>query len=154
MTIFAAVIALVVVLDQWTKMLAREHFRLPRIYGGGLFEFLQVENTGAFLSMGANLPPLVRTIVFGVMVLALLIGFIVAVVKGSVSTMSETIAAAAIIGGGIGNLIDRLGRGGRVTDFMYMQLGPLHTGIFNVADVAITFGVIWMLIASFTSGRK
>jgi signal peptidase II len=154
LVMFSSVIALVIALDQWTKFLAREHFRLPRLYADGIVELLYVENTGAFLSMGANLPPLVRTAVFGVAVLALLIAFIVAVVRGSVQATGETIAAAAIIGGGIGNLIDRLGRGGRVTDFIYMQLGPLHTGIFNVADMAITFGVIWMLIASLASGKK
>ena len=151
---FSIVIAVVILLDQWTKMLAREYLRIPRMYFRGLVELMQVENRGAFLSMGATLPPMVRTAVFGVAVLALLIGFMVAVVRGSVHGTGETIAAAAIIGGGVGNLVDRLGRDGRVTDFMYMQLGPLHTGIFNVADVAITFGVIWMLIASFTSGRK
>lgn len=152
--ILTTVAVIIVALDQWTKLLARQHFHLPRLYAGGLVELLYVENTGAFLSMGADLPPLVRTAVFGVAVLALLIGFIIAVVKGSVQTTNETIAAAAIIGGGIGNLIDRLGRGGRVTDFIFMQLGPLHTGIFNVADVAITFGVIWMVIVSVATAKK
>jgi signal peptidase II len=57
-------------------------------------------------------------------------------------------------GGGIGNLIDRLTRGGRVTDFLFMELGPLHTGVFNVADMAITGGVIWLLVTSFLPKKE
>jgi signal peptidase II len=53
---------------------------------------------------------------------------------------------AFIIGGGIGNLIDRLRYGGFVTDFIYLAAGPLHTGVFNIADMAITGGVIAIVI--------
>jgi len=58
------------------------------------------------------------------------------------------VASLMIIGGGIGNLIDRIMRDGRVTDFIYLEAGPLHTGIFNVADMAITIGVMWLLVSS------
>ncbi|MGZ7078065.1 MAG: signal peptidase II, partial [Thermoanaerobaculia bacterium] len=58
------------------------------------------------------------------------------------------VAVAMIGGGGVGNLIDRLTRGGRVTDFLFMQIGPLHTGVFNVADMAITIGVTWLFVSS------
>ena len=58
---------------------------------------------------------------------------------------TDDVAIAFIIGGGVGNLIDRFRLGGRVTDFIYLQAGVLHTGVFNVADMAITFGVLWLL---------
>ena len=51
--------------------------------------------------------------------------------------------------GGGANLIDRLRFGGYVTDFLYLHAGPLHTGVFNVADMAITGGVIWLVLSSF-----
>jgi signal peptidase II len=49
---------------------------------------------------------------------------------------------AFIFAGGIGNLIDRVWRDGLVTDFINLGIGPIRTGIFNVADVAVTFGII------------
>jgi signal peptidase II len=144
--LFFGVLAAVVALDQWTKVLVRNNVGQARFFFGGTFMLLHTENTGAFLSMGANLPPWAKALIFGVFVAVLLVMFTVAVVRGSIQKRGETIAAAAIIGGGFGNLIDRLLRSGRVTDFLYLQAGPLHTGIFNVADMAITFGVIWLLL--------
>jgi signal peptidase II len=49
---------------------------------------------------------------------------------------------ALIVGGGVSNLIDRLRYGGYVVDFLNVGIGPLRTGIFNVADMAIMAGVI------------
>ena len=51
--------------------------------------------------------------------------------------------------GGTSNLIDRMVQQGLVTDFIFLQVGPLHTGVFNVADVlimlglAMTVGALW-----------
>lgn len=142
---FGVVASVVIALDQWTKVLVREHVGAPRTYAHGLFTLLRTENTGAFLSLGANLPDWVRTLFFGGFVGVMLVVFTIAVVRGSISRIGDTVAAAMIIGGGFGNLIDRLMRSGRVTDFLYLELGPLHTGVFNVADMAITFGVIWLI---------
>ncbi|HSP16524.1 MAG TPA: signal peptidase II [Thermoanaerobaculia bacterium] len=144
--LFFGVLAVIVALDQGTKALVRTFVGPPQIFAGGLFTLLHTENTGAFLSLGANLPPWAKALIFGVFVAVLLVMFTIAVVRGSIEKRGETIAAAAIIGGGFGNLMDRMARGGRVTDFLYLQAGPLHTGIFNVADMAITFGVIWLLL--------
>ena len=142
---FAVVASVVVVLDQWTKVLVREHVGAPRTYAHGFFTLLRTENSGAFLSLGANLPDWVRTLFFGGFVGVMLVLFTIAVVRGSIAKLGDTVAAAMIIGGGFGNLIDRLMRAGRVTDFLYLEAGPLHTGVFNVADMAITFGVIWLI---------
>ena len=52
------------------------------------------------------------------------------------------VAATLVIAGGVGNLIDRVLReGGRVVDFMVVGVGPVKTGVFNVADVAVMIGV-------------
>lgn len=142
---FAVVASVVVVLDQWTKVLVREHVGAPRTYAHGFFTLLRTENTGAFLSLGSNLPDWVRTLFFGGFVGVMLVMFTIAVVRGSIARIGDTVAAAMIIGGGFGNLIDRLMRAGHVTDFLYLEVGALHTGVFNVADMAITFGVIWLM---------
>jgi signal peptidase II len=146
LSLFFSVLALVVALDQWTKALVRDHVGPPERFLGGFVTLLHTENTGAFLSLGAGLPPLAKALIFGGVVAVLLVTFTVAVVRGSIENLGDTIAAAAIIGGGFGNLIDRLVRQGRVTDFLYLHVGPLQTGIFNIADMAITFGVIWLLV--------
>ena len=59
------------------------------------------------------------------------------------------VAAGLIVGGGVGNLIDRIARG-PVTDFLLLRLGPLHTGIFNLADACILAGGAWLLLESAT----
>jgi len=59
-----------------------------------------------------------------------------------------------IVGGGLGNLIDRLFFGGKVTDFVSMGIGPLRTGIFNVADVAIMFGSLGMFLLMMLPERE
>lgn len=145
MVAFAVVASLVIALDQWTKLLVREHVVAPRTYAHGFFTLLRAENSGAFLSLGSNLPDWMRTLFFGGFVGVMLVMFTIAVVRGSISRIGDTVAAAMIIGGGFGNLIDRLMRAGHVTDFLYLELGALHTGVFNVADMAITAGVIWLM---------
>ena len=149
---FVLVAAVVIALDQWTKVLVRKYVGAPRVFANGLVTLLHTENTGAFLSIGAELPQIVRTIVFGGFVFVLLVMFTIAVVRGSITKSGDTVAAAMIIGGGFGNLIDRVLRTGHVTDFLYMQVGPLHTGVFNVADMAITAGVLWLIVTM--SGTK
>lgn len=62
---------------------------------------------------------------------------------------SEFLGLSLILGGGLGNLIDRLLRDGHVTDFLNVGFGSLRTGIFNVADAAITTGALLVLAAAF-----
>ena len=52
-----------------------------------------------------------------------------------------------IIGGGIGNIYDRI-LYSSVTDFLYLEFGKLHTGIFNMADVSVVIGVLLILVNS------
>ncbi|HEV7923095.1 MAG TPA: signal peptidase II [Thermoanaerobaculia bacterium] len=148
--LIVSIVALVIIVDQWTKVWARVHLETPREWLGGLVALFVTENSGAFLSLGANLPPMARTILFGVFVGLTLAFAAYALVTGRVRA-GEAYAVSLVVGGGIGNLIDRVARGGRVTDFIYMEAGPLHTGVFNVADVAITAGVIWLFLASLTA---
>jgi signal peptidase II len=153
--VYSMIIAAVLLLDQSTKRIVRATLSdfLPRHYAGRLVTLVYTENAGAFLSLGDNLPPGVRTIVFDVIVAAGLIAAIVVLFRGKVTAHGDDVALAFIIGGGIGNLIDRVLFGGKVTDFIYLQAGFLHTGVFNVADMAITFGVLWLL-ATWAFARK
>ena len=148
-----ALILAVIALDQWTKSLVRAHLQMPRVYAGGLLTLVFTQNEGAFLSLGANLSPAARMLVF-----TFAVGIAVAValwilIKQRVHGI-DAIAVALIAAGGIGNLIDRVMFHGRVTDFIYLAAGPLHTGVFNVADMAITSGVIWLVISSFAPKKS
>jgi len=104
-----------------------------------------VENRGGFLSMGANLPERARTLIF-VVGTAVLLGGLTFGLMHLVETGWSTIGLSLIWAGGVSNLIDRLAYG-RVTDFLNVGVGSLRTGIFNVADLAITCGVGCILLA-------
>ncbi|GLB47792.1 signal peptidase II [Neptunitalea lumnitzerae] len=107
------------------------------------FILTKVENTGAALSFGQNFAPFVKLIIFQILpILVLIYMFYYAIHK--TDTNLKFIAITFIVGGGIGNIIDRI-RYDSVTDFMYMELGPLHTGVFNMADVSVTLGGLLLL---------
>lgn len=142
----------VVAIDQWSKALAREKLPYSPHYNyGGVLSLVYAENEGAFLSLGSTLPRDVRVLVFTVAVAIAVAVALFLLLTGRVHGV-DAVAVALIGAGGIGNLVDRIFRNGRVTDFLYLSAGPdswLHTGVFNVADMAITGGVIWLLISSF-----
>ena len=101
-----------------------------------------VQNGGAFLSLGANLPDAVRHAAFVLFVpLALLLVCVLAWRSGATSRASLA-GLALLAGGGLGNWLDRLMHDGLVTDFVSIGVGPLRTGIFNVADVCIVAGAL------------
>ncbi len=147
--LLSLVIGLVVTVDQLTKVATRVYLapRPPIALMGGIVRFAHSENVGAFLGLGAAFPPAVRFLVFGVLSGALLLGVTAYVFTDRGLTRRDVVAASLIIGGGLGNLIDRALRSGRVTDFVSIGIGPLRTGIFNVADVAIVVGVGWFLVS-------
>ena len=150
---YAPLVALIIAFDQWTKHLVRLHLHAPRIYFRGLITLVFTQNEGAFLSLGSSLSPAVRMAIFtGAVSIAVIIALVI-LMMNRVSGV-DAIAVALIAAGGVGNLIDRVTRHGRVTDFIYMQAGPLHTGVFNIADMAITGGVIWLLVSSFLQKAK
>lgn len=146
--ILAFIVLVTIAVDQQTKMMARASLMnaYPRHYAGVL-TLLHTENPGAFLSLGANLPANVRHLVFDGLVSIGLLAAAFVLFTGRMQPGPDDVAIALIIGGGAGNLIDRFRLGGRVTDFIFLQAGPLHTGVFNIADMAITGGVLWLALS-------
>jgi signal peptidase II len=104
-----------------------------------------VENTGGFLSLGAELPPAVRTAVFTLGNGLLLLVTIVVAIRLR-RTRWPLIGICLFISGGASNLIDRVAMGS-VVDFLNVGIGPLRTGIFNVADVAIVMGMAVLVVS-------
>ncbi|MNE97816.1 Lipoprotein signal peptidase [compost metagenome] len=56
--------------------------------------------------------------------------------------------------GGISNLIDRVARDGHVVDYLVLNLGSLHTGVFNLADIAIMAGAVVLAVDGLTKPSK
>jgi signal peptidase II len=137
--------------DQATKALARRYLApgtlLP--FAGDTFRLQYAENTGAFLSLGASLPDPWRHFVFTVLVGLFLLGLLVYLLASQSLPSTAIICLSWIFAGGASNLIDRIAYDGRVIDFLNVGVGPLRTGIFNVADMAITFGALILAVDSY-----
>ena len=142
--------------DQATKSIAQQTMsgKPAQTLAAGIVRLEYTENPGAFLSLGAKLSDDARFWIFTVMVAALLIGLLVFAFRMSPHTPFLIILAIAlVVGGGMSNLIDRLLNEGRVVDFMQLGIGPLRTGVFNVADVAIMGGLAVMLVVVFRDSK-
>lgn len=149
-------IAIIVILavnigcDQISKSIVRNridgHERIAVVEN--YVTLMRVENEGAFLSLGDSLPRVVRFIFLSLFPLAILgfgIGYLFTRKNLSKSML---LGFAFVIGGGIGNLYDRLVYGS-VTDFMHIDFVIFQTGIFNMADVSIMTGMAIVIIGSF-----
>lgn len=101
----------------------------------------KVENTGAFLSLGSEMPRAGYLITM-ILLPLIAIGFAVYYLLKNQNLSRETsIALALVTGGGLGNIIDRI-RYGSVTDFLHFNFGVFQTGIVNLADISITTGFL------------
>ena len=141
--------------DQVTKRVAIEELagEAPMSFLGDTLRIQYAENRGAFLGWGSDWSDTTRLWVFGIgtaIVLAI-IGWRLA--RGTFTERGTQIAFTLLLGGGIANLIDRIARGS-VVDFLNLGIGPVRTGIFNVADVAISAGAVYLLIRGFREDRE
>src|SRR5690606_10514587 len=116
---------------------------------GDAFIMMNVENTGALLAMGSDLNPTLR-LIFLLILPFLVLGFVLRyVVKDQSLDNVSLLAFSCIIGGGIANVFDRIVYGS-VTDFFFIDLGGMFkTGIFNMADLSVTTGMIILVLISF-----
>ncbi|HVG10093.1 MAG TPA: signal peptidase II [Thermoanaerobaculia bacterium] len=129
--------------DQAAKAVARDSLagRTISLLGGAV-RFEYAENMGAFLSLGSSLPSGMRSLLFVGGTGLIVLGLLVAMARGGSGSPSGALGLALLAGGAVGNLIDRVAYDGAVVDFVSVGLGSLRTGIFNLADVAITVGVV------------
>ena len=117
--------------------------REPIIYLNGLFQFVYAENPGAFLGLGGGWSREVRFVIFALIVFFGLGGMLYYLIKKE-NIKINLYAYTFILAGGFGNLWDRVfHEDGHVVDFMLIEIiGPLRTGVFNIADVFIVIGVL------------
>ena len=131
--------------DRVTKHVARAALagEPGRSYLADTIRLEYVENSGGFLSLGAGLPSSARTALFTLGTAVMLLALAGAAVRFRWRGWL-LIGTSLVVAGGASNWVDRLVRGS-VVDFLNIGVGPLRTGIFNVADMAIMLGVVLLL---------
>ena len=151
-----SVIVLTVFVDQILKILVRANINPAEQIQliGEYFIMMNVENEGAFLGMGSELNESLRIILLLILPIIVL-GFVLRyIIKDKTLDNLSLFAFSSIIGGGIANVFDRIAYGS-VTDFFYIKLTDLlRTGIFNMADLSVTTGMIILVIISFRKKKE
>jgi signal peptidase II len=130
--------------DQATKRLATQALMNSpaQSFLAGTIRLEYAQNPGGFLSLGSNLPEGLRQSLFVVLNVGMMLAISGFLLLRRNIPFAFFVALSYVLAGGIGNLIDRVMNHGLVTDFINVGIGPLRTGIFNVADIAVTFGGI------------
>lgn len=140
----------IILLDQATKMLVQAHMALYESIAliPNYLDLTYALNPGAAFSMLAQAPPWARLAFLMSMSTAAIIVLVVLLARAPRVSINS-VAFALILGGATGNLIDRALRGGRVIDFMRAHYYDLNYPVFNVADSAISIGVVLIILATF-----
>jgi len=143
-----------VILDQVSKYAIRTNFELYESVAVivGSFNLTYIENTGAAFGFLSNVSfPFKTTILALAATIALLFIAFYMVTLPSSQWIART-GLSCILGGAMGNLIDRITTGA-VVDFIDLYWRGWHFWAFNVADTAITVGVIMMIVDLFLTGK-
>lgn len=156
-TVFIVLLVIAnIAIDQISKIWVRASFAYGETKSiiGDYFIMQYVENKGAFLGMGSDLNPTLRLVFLLVLPILVLAYVAYYVIKHKELDRMSLIAFCCIIGGGLANVFDRIVLGS-VTDFFFIDLGGVfRTGIFNIADMSVTTGMIMLLVASFKTSKK
>jgi signal peptidase II len=140
------VVILVVALDQWTKALVVAHLTLngsPTPLMGNYLMLYYIQNSGAAFGLFSNSLVLIVLIVAAIVVISYLyLRFL------NTGTLAIKLIFGMIIGGALGNLIDRARHSGYVVDFISFNIPQIgfHFAIFNLADASISIGVFLLFV--------
>lgn len=142
-------------LDRITKLLAIEYLEgketISFFYNTVMLKY--IENTGAFLSIGSNWPDSLKYIILILIPISVcLYGLYYCAYK--LENNKLIVIIVSIVGGGLSNLIDRIVYNFHVVDFINFGLGSLRTGILNVADMSVTFGILFLVIYTLKEKKR
>ena len=144
---YLALSAAIIILDLWTKALVLAkidlHEAIPVV--PSFFQLVHVRNTGAAFGIGANAESRIIPLLLNAGAIAV---FCVVVVYAFRSALTDRLLQTGlhlILGGAIGNLLDRF-RFGYVVDFLDVYIGTHHWPAFNVADSAICIGIALLFL--------
>lgn len=145
----AAVLIINIGCDQISKMIVRDRITDNEqiLLISNHVTLTRVENSGAFLSLGSELPALIKSIILSfIPIVAITLALVYIFRERNLSRVALA-GYAFVIGGGIGNLFDRVWYGS-VTDFLHIDFGFFETGIFNMADVSIMVGIALLVLST------
>lgn len=143
----------VVVLDQITKWMASSQLEMFNpVPVMPLFNLTLMHNTGAAFSFLSDAGGWQRWF-FTVLALGVSVLIVVWLRRLAPAEKATAAALALILGGALGNVIDRV-RFGYVVDFIDVYVGTAHWPAFNIADSAITVGAVILVLGSFRGGHK
>ncbi|MCK5674662.1 MAG: signal peptidase II [Spirochaetales bacterium] len=144
----------IIIIDQISKLIIVNRIPIHTIgksFFGGILRIIHTRNLAIAFSMGNNLPDGVRYILFTILPIAILIGLLVYYLKGDDFTNIQRWAVAGILGGGIGNLTDRVLRPLGVVDFIDVKFfgifGLERWPTFNVADSMVVVSGLLLLFS-------
>lgn len=139
---------LIIVIDQWSKISVVEYFKLKPIYSqikiNDYFNIVMVWNRGISFGLFHNLEA--STYIF--MITSIIITIILLAMLAKSNNLLTSISLSMIIGGAIGNIIDRFIYGA-VADFLEFHLYDYYWPAFNIADASISIGVGLYLVDNF-----
>jgi len=145
--------ALIVAADQITKILVVKlipPYTIGRSFAGNFFRIIHVKNQGVAFSMGNGLADAVRVGLFIIVPVIVLVAVGYYLVRGKDLTNAQRWILAGIIGGGLGNQIDRIFRPDGVVDFLdfrfYGLFGLERWPTFNIADASLVVSSIFLII--------
>ncbi len=152
MTLWLAWAALVLMIDQFTKVLILGYYQLgDQTPVTSFFNVVRVHNSGAAFSFLSDAGGWQRWFFTGIGVLAAVV--IVWLLRAHAAQKLFAFALASILGGAVGNVIDRLLHG-YVIDFLDFYWGRWHFPAFNVADSAITLGAACLILDELLRVRR
>jgi signal peptidase II len=156
-----ALSVLVLFLDQITKALVEINIPQGTISASFFGDFLHirhVRNTAIAFSMGANAPEIVRLFLFFILPILLLVGLVIFYLRANTITTPQRWFIAGIIGGGLGNLVDRFFRPEGVVDFIDVKFfgifGWERWPTFNIADSAVVVCGIALALSIIFARKK
>lgn len=148
------VIALVVIaIDQLTKALVESALALgATVYVAPVLDLVHVRNSGAAFSFLAGASGWQRELFIGIGILASA-WILWMLARAGRGQALFCFALSLILGGALGNVIDRV-RLGAVVDFLHFHWGPYYWPAFNAADSAISCGAVLLIVDAFRHGRQ
>ncbi|MCL2480133.1 MAG: signal peptidase II [Spirochaetaceae bacterium] len=150
----------IILLDQITKIIVVKNIQLYTVkfsFFADLIRIVHVRNKAIAFSIGNNLPEDVRAVIFSILPLIVLILLIIYIVRTDEVSLLQRWFLAGIIGGGLGNLIDRFFRPAGVVDFIDVKFfgifGLERWPTFNIADSSIVVCGILLFISLFFKNK-
>jgi signal peptidase II len=154
--------AAVIIVDQLTKGYIVKHwpqnFMIKDVFNNGILEIYHVRNKAIAFSIGRNVPEFLQPFLFIVIPLLVLCFLFVYYLKSDEFTGIQRWAVAGIIGGGLGNILDRIFRPDGVVDFIsvkfYGILGMDRFPTFNFADSSVVVCCIILIVTMLAGSKK